>query len=43
MVKKVITNLDLSKAFDPDCVPVLVVKNYEPELSFMLVNSSISV
>ena len=26
MVKKVITNLDLSKASDPDCIPVVVLK-----------------
>ena len=36
MVKKVITNLDLSKASGPDCIPVVVLKNYEPELSYML-------
>ena len=27
MFKKVITNLDLSKASDPDCIPVMVLKN----------------
>ena len=27
MVKKVITNLDLSKASGPDCIPVVVLKN----------------
>ena len=36
MVKKVITNLDLSKASGPDCIPLLVLKNYEPELSYIL-------
>ena len=36
MVKKVIMNLDLSKAFGPDCIPVVVLKNCEPELSFIL-------
>ena len=36
MVKKVITNLDLSKASSPDCIPVLVLKNCEPELSYLL-------
>ena len=36
MVKKVIMNLDLSKASSPDCIPVVVLKNCEP------VNSSIS-
>ena len=29
MVKKVITNLDSSKACGPDCIPVLVLKNCE--------------
>ena len=33
MVEKVITNLDLSKASDPDCIPEVVLKNCEPELS----------
>ena len=32
MVRKVITNLDSSKAFGPDCIPVVVLKNCEPEL-----------
>ena len=32
MVKKVITNLDLSKASCPDYIPVMFLKNYEPEL-----------
>ena len=36
MVRKVITNLDLSKASGPDCIPVVVLKNYEPELSYIL-------
>ena len=36
MVKKVTTNLDLSKASGPDCIPVVVLKNCEPELSFIL-------
>ena len=36
MVKKVITNLDSSKASGPDCIPVVVVKNCEPELSYIL-------
>ena len=30
MVKKVILNLDSSKASGPDCIPVVVLKNYEP-------------
>ena len=29
-------NLDLSKVSVPDCIPVLVVKNCEPELSYIL-------
>ena len=36
MVKKVIMNLDLSKAAGPDCIPVVVLKNCEPELSYIL-------
>ena len=36
MVKKVIMNLDLLKASGPDCIPVMVLKNCEPELSYML-------
>ena len=36
MVKKVIKNLDLSKASGPDGIPVAVLKNYEPELSYIL-------
>ena len=36
MVKKVITNLDLSKASGPDCIPVVVRKNCELELSYIL-------
>ena len=35
MVKKVITNLDSSKTSGPDCIPLVVLKNYEPELSYM--------
>ena len=27
MIEKVITNLDLSNSFGPDCIPVLVLKN----------------
>ena len=36
MVKKVITNLDSSKASGPGCIPVIVLKNCEPELSYIL-------
>ena len=36
MVKKVIKNLDLSKASGPDCITVVVLKNCEPELSYIL-------
>ena len=38
MVKKVITNLDSSKASGPDCIPVVILKNCEPELSYILAN-----
>ena len=36
MVKKVIMGLDSSKASGPDCIPVVVLKNCEPELSYIL-------
>ena len=36
MVKKVITNLDLSKASGAHCIPVVVLKNCEPELSYII-------
>ena len=36
MVRKVIMNLDWSKGSDPDCIPVVVLKNCEPELSYRL-------
>ena len=32
MVRKVVMNLDLSKASGPDCIPVVVLKNCEAEL-----------
>ena len=32
LVEKVITNLDLSRAPGPDFFPVMVLKDYEPEL-----------
>ena len=36
MVKKIITNLDLSKVSGPDCIPTVVLKNCEPELFYIL-------
>ena len=36
MVKKVIMNLDLSKASGPNRIPVVVLKNCEPELSYII-------
>ena len=36
-ITKVITNLDSSKVFGPDFIPVVVLKNCEPELSYILV------
>ena len=36
MVKNVITNIDVSKACDPDCIPLVVLKRCEPELSYIL-------
>ena len=36
MVKRVIMNLDSSKASSPDCIGVLLWKNYQPELLYIL-------
>ena len=36
MVEKVPTNLDSSMVSYPDCIPVVVLKNCEPELSYVL-------
>ena len=36
MVKKVIKNLDSSKVSGPDCIPVVVLQNCEPELLYIL-------
>ena len=36
MVKNVTINLDLSKESGPDCIPVVVLKNCEPELLLIL-------
>ena len=36
MVKKVIANIDSSKASGPDCVLVVVLKNCKPELLYIL-------
>ena len=36
MVKKIIMNLDLSKASGLDCIPLVVLKNCVPELSYTL-------
>ena len=36
MVRKVVKNLDLSKVSGPDCIPVVVLKNCELELSYIL-------
>ena len=35
MVKNVIMNLDLSKASGPNCILVVVLKNCEPEFSYI--------
>ena len=37
VAEKVIANLHLSKASDPDCIPVVVLKSCEPEFSYILV------
>ena len=36
MVKNVIMNLDLSKTYGADYIPVVVLKNCEPEPSYVL-------
>ena len=36
MAKKVITKIDSSKVPGPNCIPVVVLKNCEPELSYIL-------
>ena len=36
MVKKAITNLYLSIASGPDCIPVVLLRNFEPEHSYIL-------
>ena len=36
MVKKVIITLDLSKASGPDCIPVILLKDSDSELSHVL-------
>ena len=36
LVKKVTMNPDMSKAPSPDCIPVVVLKNCEPEFSYVL-------
>ena len=36
IVKQIIMNLNLSKASGPDCIPVVALKKFEPELSYIL-------
>ena len=36
MVEKIVRNLDLLKASGPDCIPVVILKNCQPELSYIL-------
>ena len=36
MVKKVMTSLDSSKTSGSDCIPVVVLRNCEPGLSYIL-------
>ena len=36
MARKIVMNLDLSKASGHDCIPVLVLKNHELQLSYIL-------
>ena len=41
-VEKDITNLDSLKASGLDCIPVVVLKNCEPELSYILALQDVS-
>ena len=43
IVEKVIANLESSKTFGPDCNPVVVLENCEPELSYILAEALICV
>ena len=36
MVRKIVMNLHLSKASGPDCIPVVLLRNCEPEFSYIL-------
>ena len=36
MVRNVVTNFDLSKASGPDFIPGVVLKNCEPDFSYIL-------
>ena len=36
MVKKAVMNLDLSKTSGPDCIAVVVLKNCEPKLFYIM-------
>ena len=36
MVKKVITNFDLSKVSGPNCIPLVLLKNCDPGLSLVV-------
>ena len=41
MVRKVVMNLDLSKPSGPDCIPVVLLKNCELELCYILAQLSV--
>ena len=36
MVKKAIMNIDLSKVSGPDCIPVVILKNCDSGISYIL-------
>ena len=36
LVKNIVVSLDISKASGPACITVVVLKNFEPELSYIL-------
>ena len=43
MTEKIITDIDSNKASCPDCISVMVLKNYEPEFHIYLFIFSTSI
>ena len=36
LVKKILANFDLSKVSAPDCIPLVILRKYEPQPSYIL-------